>query len=166
MRYIISAVLPFLFLATTTFATEEKVKIPAGTPVEVQVLERVTSSVNKQGDRVIMAVNNDVKVDGRLVIAKGAPVFAEIAEIAPPKMGGRAGMIRFTFRTVRTVDEQSIPLSGSRGREGDDKTVETLAAAYVCCPLIALKKGDEAVVEPNSVFTTYVLQDSIVRTNQ
>lgn len=161
LNYIAYALLSLVIIPTASFAAD--IKVPAGTPIEVRVLERVTSSINQQGDRVLMAVNNDVKVQRHLVIKKGAPVFAEIAEIHPPKMGGRAGTIKFVFRTVKTVDDQNIPLSGSRGRQGEDKTVETLAAAYICCPLIALKKGDEAVVEPNSILTTYVLQDVLVK---
>ena len=142
------------------------VKIPAGTPVSVNFNENLSASTHKVGDRVIVSVEQDVIIDGKVVIEKGAKVFAEMTKAKEPFFIGLPGELLLAFRTVQTKDNQNISLSGIREARGEDKMIMSigigLAGSFICCPLGFLLKGGEATIPQGSSVTVYVLADSDV----
>ncbi len=167
-----------IFLNTSTLASSEEVKtggsestsksymLKSGTPVDVRVVEDVSPKKNKAGDRIMMVVNHPVSVDGVEVIRMGAPVWAEITKSKKAGIAGQAGELMFSFKTVEAVDGQNVMLSGSQNREGDDKTVESVALGVVCCPLFLLMSGDKAVVKSGTTILVYIIRDTTVKVSQ
>jgi hypothetical protein len=66
------------------------VLLPSDTPVTLETLSIVSSETGSRGDRVALAIAEDVLVDGRVAIPKGARGFAQIVR-ADAKSGFGVG---------------------------------------------------------------------------
>jgi hypothetical protein len=67
--------------ATSPGTANQSISIPKGTAVNVVTLETVSSATAKRGQRVRMAVNQEVSVDGIIVIPAGTPVVGEVTHV-------------------------------------------------------------------------------------
>lgn len=154
--------LALMSTSSLSIASFYTVIVPTGTPVEVEVIQDIHPKTCVTGDRVLFMVAKDVKVEGWVVIKKGANVVAEVAEAKEREYGGQAGRVIVTFRRLSAVDNQEIAVSGSTRREGDDKMIESIGLGLVCCPLFLLMKGEEGVIKAGQTCTIYTSQKTEV----
>lgn len=162
VAFYLVALIGICVITPTKIFAETKVRIPAGTAILVRVVEKVSPSTHKLGDRARMLVDQDVVISGAVVIARSAPVFVEVATAEEAGYAGTSGKIAFSFKTVTAVDGNNILLSGTKEQKGKDSMVVSIGASIVCCPLFLLMKGEEGVVPENTLVTVYVLQDADV----
>ena len=134
------------------------VTIPTGKPIEVKTFQEIHPATTQVGDRILLVVDRDLIIDNKTVIKAGASVVAEVADSKEKSYAGQAGKILVSFKTVETVDGQTIAISGSQRREGDDKMIESIGLGLVCCPLFLLMKGEEGVITAGQVMTVYTVQ--------
>jgi hypothetical protein len=93
-----------------TSATTE-LKIPAGTPIEVEVAYTVNSLDVKPGERISFRVLIPIMIDGVTVIERDALVTARITSAKRGGHWGKAGKLGWSMEDVVAADNTRIPLA-------------------------------------------------------
>jgi len=170
-------------LATTPASTFRELKIPAGTPIDIEAVYAISSLDARVGDLVSFRVLVPVKVDEAIVIGNGALVTGRIVKTKRAGHWGKAGKLAWTMQDVVAVDLTRVSLTAnpdfpggqqgvtgqSHGGEVATKTAvmgALLAPTIVLAPLALMhgfKRGENAVVPEGRRFMAYVHKDTIVR---
>lgn len=124
-----------------------EITIPDGTELTVVTLEEITSKTATEGDPLTFKVDEDVKVNNHVVIARGTLVKGVVANAKKNGRMGKAGALSIRIESTTTVDDQKVKLRASKGKEGDDKTGTTVALVVLFGPLGFLKKGKDAKIK-------------------
>ena len=156
-----------LFGATTRNQDPPKAEnvkvIPDGTQFSVVTTEEINSKTASEGDPLSFKVNEDVKIDGQVVIAKDTLVKGVVATAKKAGMMGRGGSLGIRVESTSTVDNQRLKLRSSKGKEGDDKTGTTVALVVLFGPLGFLKHGKNAQIKPGTQITVYTDEEKRVQ---
>ncbi len=131
-------------------AESAKVKVQMGTPVDVVFDQTISSDTAVTGQQVTLKVANPVVVDGKTVIAAGAPVLAEVLTAKKSGMVGMPGAITVSVKSVTAVDGSIVALSGTRVAEGKSNVATSVVITVVCCILGLLMKGEKADITSGS----------------
>lgn len=134
------------------------VAVPEGTEFTAITAEALSSKTASEGDRVALKVDEDVVVNGVVVIAKGANVRASVAEAKSAGFMGRGGKLNLRIESATTVDGQHVPLRANKAKVGDNKTGTTVALTVLFGPLGLLKKGKDASYPEGTRLTVYTDQ--------
>lgn len=125
----------FSLPGTTLPATQvigARIVIPAGTEVVVSPAKSIFSNTVLEREIVQLVVVEDVKVDGRIVIQKGAPASARVAIAEPPASFGRRGKLMIEMISVTAIDGSRIDIlgehSGSTRGRGNTTAILTILA--------------------------------------
>lgn len=120
-------------------APVNKVLVPAGTPVILQVDTGFSSQEVREGDNVAITVQQPVRVNQITVIRQGVAARAVVASCKPAKSWGGAGELTLDVRSVPAVDGSQIRLRGRSRRQGESSHGEATAVAVgtglICLPL-------------------------------
>lgn len=156
---------PSLVLASrhTTAPQAQEVTIPDGTEILVVTTEEISSKTAVEGDPLTFKVDEDVKINGRVVIAKGALVKGVVSNAKKSGRLGKAGALSIRVESTMTVDDQKVRLRASKGNEGDDKTGTTVALVVLFGPLGFLKKGKNAKIKPGTPIKAYTDEEKKVQ---
>jgi hypothetical protein len=108
--------------------------VPAGTPVELEIAELVTSRRATSGDKYRIQLASDLVVDGHRLVAAGAPGRGEVIDAAPAGFAGRPGKLILAARAL-TVGSIIVPLRGFRvsgtGRDDSKAAMVAMNTPYV-----------------------------------
>ena len=161
----------------------DDVKIPAGTPIDIQITDIISSMDTKAGDLISFRVLVPVKVNDTIVIGNNALVTARIVKAKRAGHWGKAGKLAWTMQDVVAVDLTRVSLTanpdfpgGQQGVTGQSHGAEVatktavmgalLAPTIVLAPLALMqgfKRGEQAVIPEGRRFVVYVQKDTIVR---
>ena len=115
----------------------------AGTPVEIEISESVTSRTAHPGDSYELKLARDLVMDGIVLVAAGAPGRGEVIDAGHGGIGGRPGKLILAARSIKAGDTRlplrSFHMSGS-GR--DDSKTAGLVIAAVGVVGFAMQGGD------------------------
>ena len=100
-----------LLVLVPSHAHSEVVTLPAGTEVSVELVENINGGLNNLGETIKLRVRDDVKIDNKTVIPKGALVKARITEIMKRGAMGKGGSVSFLPLKVVAVDRQEVVLA-------------------------------------------------------
>ena len=138
-------------------------RLPDGTRIPVRVVEQISSASVKDNDPVMLAVVEDVIVDGQVVVKQGTPVRGVIIEAAAKRRMGRAGKLHYAINETKAIDRSVIRLRAVQARKGDSNVtstaVTTTAVAVfvpVAAPLFLLRKGHDVVVPEGTRIDAFV----------
>ena len=160
-----------------------EVKIPAGTPLDIQATHTVSSMDAKLGDLISFRVLVPVKVGDSIVIGSNALVTGQIAKAKRAGHWGKAGKLGWTMRDVVAVDLTRVSLTanpdfpgGQQGvagqSHGSEVATKTAVMAGLLAPTVVLaplalmqgfKRGEQAVLPEGKRFIVYVQKDTIIR---
>jgi len=150
------------------------VKIPEGTPVELETAYTIDSQLVRKGDAITFRVVNPVVVDGAVVIEKGATATAHVTTSERGGHFGRAGRIAWTMKEVTAADGSRVPLQFSSRTVGDSKGAKVATQMVVMGALLwpiapvvlfhGFKRGKNAVVPEGKRFDAVVLGTATVST--
>jgi hypothetical protein len=129
--------------------------IPDGTELTVVTTEEISSKTAVEGDALTFKVDEDLKINGKTVIARGAIVKGEISNSKKSGRMGKGGQLSIRILSTESVDGQKVKLRASKGREGDDKTGTTVALVVLFGPLGFLKKGKDAKIKEGTRIKAY-----------
>jgi len=149
-----------------TSSTGTEVVIPDGTEFTVVTTEEITSKTATEGDQLSFKVLEDVKIGGRVVIAKDALVKGVVATAKKAGMMGRGGSLGIRVESTTTVDNQKLKLRSTKGKEGDDKTGTTVALVVLFGPLGFLKHGKNATIKPGTQIKVYTDEEKKLQLSQ
>lgn len=137
------------------------VTVAAGTTVGAELFENVNSSFNSIGEVVQLNATADVEINGRVVIAKGAPIKAQVSTVGQRGMMGKGGDLSFSPVSVQAVDGQWIPLDkdqmGAVGAGAHGGMIFTVGL---------FAKGRAAFVQRGTAYEVSIRRDTPIDTSK
>src|SRR5690349_7991330 len=82
--------------------------IPDGMEFTVVTVDEISSKTAAEGDPLTFKVQQDVKIDGQVVIAKDSIVKGIVAQSKKAGMMGRGGSLGIRVESTTTVDNQKL----------------------------------------------------------
>lgn len=144
----------------------DTVRLQDGTLVILKVQETIMPEGLGPGDIVKLEVAEDIVVDNKVVIKKGAPAVAEVLSAEKHGMIGKGGKIALTLRSTTAVDGQKVPLRGTIRREGEEKMGTAIGVGAFICPLALLMKGESASIPSGSEVKGFVDNTMEIKANK
>ncbi len=152
-------------LASHTAADE--LRIPDGTPIEIESPYTLRSIDFKSNDRISFRVVNPIKINGVTVVEADAVATGRIDKAKRGGHWGKAGLFVWTMQTVTAVDGSQIPLRVAPQRLRGDSKGGTVATQMIITgalmPLIApvallagFKRGKDAFIPAGKRYVVYV----------
>lgn len=135
----------------------QRVSIPAGTPVVLQLTQEVTSETAKTGDSVQVVVLNDVVISGKTVVRKGTLASGQVQKAKKAGAVGEPGELIISVQTVPAIDGTLVPISFTKSAEGQSKMGTSVVLTLLCCFLFLLKKGESTSFPINTTFSAMVI---------
>jgi len=150
------------------------VKIPDGTPIEVEAPYMYRSMDFKPNDRISFRVVNPVKIEGVTLVEQGANATGRIERAKRGGHWGKAGLLVWTMQSVTAVDGSQVSVRPSSIRlRGDSKGAKVATAMIITgalMPLIApvallhgFKRGHDAFIPAGKRYSLVVNGDAAVR---
>jgi hypothetical protein len=150
-----------------------EMKIPDGTPLELELQSNVTSKEAQEGDIINFMVVNDVVVNGVTVIQKGAPAKARVAVAKKSGRWGRSGKLGWAMQDVMAADGTRLSLRMEKKMAGDSKggtvatgVIVTSLVFWPAAPLWGFKKGKDVTMPAGKRFEAFVHGDATVKGKQ
>jgi hypothetical protein len=129
-----------------------------GTPVPMKTVAPLSSKRARQGQRFDLEVTDEVRVDGMLVIPKGAHGIGEVSRVVTKGVMGKPGKLEVRVLFVEVAGTR-IRLDG----KARDKGASGAAPVVLAAPLIGLNAafftGKNAVLPAGSSIEGVVFQD-------
>ena len=121
-KYIVfSALLAGLFLSSslichasvgkTMRADVQAIRIPAGTTMQLEVLDSISSRTQSMGDEFSAMLLDDKIVGGQVALPAGSVIRGTINYVVPAKKLSRSAIVYFGFDHVVTPTGKQIPIS-------------------------------------------------------
>lgn len=148
-----------IFILPAVVFAEQNVLLRDGTPVILRLTEEVSANTKNINDMVQLEVVQDVVVDGKILISSGTRAEGIVSVCAKPAILGQEGTIAFFVNSTKAVDGQRVSLRATLSRTGQSKQVLSAGAAYVCCPIFGLIKGEGASFPIGSELKAYTEND-------
>ena len=156
--------------AAQSTSPAQKLLIKDGTPIKMKLKRGVYSQYAKVGDEVDYLVDDEIVVNGKIIVPEGALVKGKVVSAEQKRMMGRGGKIDISADSIKLFNSQSIPLRAFQqargGGQGLDMSGEMLAAASltlgVGAPFVLLKHGKDIEIRQGSSFTVYVNGDTLL----
>ncbi len=165
-------------LATQPLPPRE-IKLPAGTPLNIESAYTISSLDLRPGDFLSFRVLIPVQINGVTVIEKGSLVTGRVIESKRGGHWGKGGKLTWTIQDVVTVDLTRVPLqaqqdvpAGPNGIKGTSHGAEVATSAVVMGALLAplfpiaplalmsgFKRGEDAVLPQGKRFIVFVQKD-------
>ncbi len=129
-------------------ATGDRLSIPDGTAVQLQLTQTVSSSHARRGDPLDFVVEKDVFVDGLTVLRKGSHVRGSVIGVKGRRLLGIGGNITVGFDSVTLVTGETVGLSARKVIKGSSHTWRMLTSMAVtglfympAAPVFLLTRG-------------------------
>lgn len=136
------------------------VHIPAGFPVDIRVVDALSSKTNVHGDHFAIELGNPIVFDGHTIVPAGTKGVGEVIDGAKARAMGKAGEL---IITARSLDDNgvSIPLGHFHFAEaGQDRSGTAAVVAIAVAPVVSLFiVGGEVMVPSGTHATARVSQD-------
>lgn len=157
--------LTYSSLAQTVLATEQ---VRAGTEVEIELLETISSKTLQVGQNVPFKIVSPVEVNGETVLAAGTALTGTVTQTNPAGHWGKAGAFDLKLEPVKLSDGVLVRMDfyrpakvNSRG-EKTAQTVEdtlTLACYFPLIPVALIggaRKGKPFTIRAGERYLVYV----------
>jgi hypothetical protein len=144
-------------------AQDDLVVLAESTPLNLVTTEEISSKKAELGDLIIFKVDEDVVVNGHVVISKGTEAKGRVMNAEKSGRVGRAGKLGIRVESTTTVDGQPVRIRAAKGKEGDDKTNSVAALSILVSSLFLLKKGGEAIIKQGTKVQVYVDEEKRFR---
>jgi hypothetical protein len=131
------------------------VAIPDGTELKIMTAEDISGQKVVEGDPLTFKVAEDLKINGRTVIAKDTMVKGSVAAAKKKGFMGKGGELSVRIESTQTVDNQKVKLRASKSGTGGDNMGSTVALTVLFGPLGLLRKGKEAKIKAGTILTAY-----------
>jgi hypothetical protein len=124
----------------------------------MKTLEPLSSKRARQGQRFGLEVSEDVRVDGMLVIPRGARGVGEVSRVVTKGVMGKPGKIEVRALFVE-VGGARIRLDGKAADKGESGAAPVLLTAPLVGLSAAFFTGKSAVLPAGSAIQGFVFQD-------
>jgi hypothetical protein len=118
-----------------------------GTPVHLKVSKAVSSASAHVGDTVALEADEDVVIDGLLVISKGAAATGTVTDAEPKKKLGRGGKVGVVVNSVVLSDKEKAAIRGYQEANGANSATGAV---------IPIKSGKDVELAQGTEITAWV----------
>jgi hypothetical protein len=129
-----------------------------GTQVPLKFLNDLNSKTANQGDTVEFLLDEELKVGGAVVVAKGAHAVAVVSAAKKAGMMGKPGDLAVQLEYLNSGSNH-IRLRGTQGKEGEGKVGTTVALTVLFGPIGLIKHGKNVDIPAGTPLLAYVDQD-------
>ena len=157
-----------------------ELKIPAGTPLEIEAAYTVSSLDVRPNDLISFRVIVPIKIDGVTVVERYSLVSGRVVQAKRGGHWGKAGKLSWAMQDVVAVDLTRVPLqaqiegpeakNGVKGTShGGQVATEMIvfgSLLFIAAPLVLLsgfRRGENAVLPEGKRFVVYVQSDTNVK---
>src|SRR5262249_40013440 len=95
------AVLALLITPATSMARDEVMSIPAGTVVNVRMIDSINSDLNHAGEKFRPSIQNPIRIGNRIVVPRGANAYVRLVDVS--SAGRVKGRSKLELQLVRIV---------------------------------------------------------------
>ena len=143
--------------------TEGMVLVRAGTEVEVELMENLSSRHTTEGEQILFRTAHDLEISENITVPKGRLVKGVVRHVDRASGGGDAGEVDVVLPALVTRDGIEIPVVGRVIVEGRD-THEKAGGMAIAFGLIghAATKGKAAYVLAGERYSLTVREDTWV----
>ncbi len=135
--------------------------VPDGTEVLVVTVGEVSGKTVTEGDRVTLRVDEDVVLNGQVVIVKGTLAKGRIWSAEKSATVNKGGKLGIRIDLTTTVDGQTIGLRAAQGKEAINSSGAMSAAPFGSVGF--LKKGKSDKIKDGTKIKAYIDEDKRVR---
>ena len=133
--------------------------MPKARRSNVVTAEEISSKTAIPGNAINFKVDEDLLVDGHVLISRGTPAKGRIINAEPSGRIGKSGKLGIAVESTTTVDGQPLRLRAAKGKEGKDKTLSTTLLAGTVSYFFLLRKGTEANITAGTRVTVAVAEE-------
>lgn len=144
---------------TIPAANAPSLLLARGTPVPLVFDVEVTSQTAQVGDKILMALAEDLKVGNVVVAPKGSLAVGNVMQVDKTGAGGAPGDITFKAESL-IVHGTVIELCGSALREGQANPPNAAVLIPVVGPFTLIRHGKAAVITAGTPFIASVRADT------
>jgi len=165
--------------AAAALPQPRELKIPAGTPIEIECAYTVNSQYVRPEEMISFRVVVPITVDGVTVIEKYSLVTGRVVEAKRGGHWGKAGKLGWIMQDVVSIDLTRVPLvarndsATSQSRmTGTSHGGQVAAQIAISAPLMlfaapvalmaGFKRGEDAVLPEGKRFIVFVKTDTVV----
>ncbi len=143
--------------------TTAQLTIPDGTPIELRLVESVSSNHAHKGDRLNFIVIKDVNLGGYTLVPAGTIAQGTITEVKGKRFVGIGAKISLRLDSVELADGEILKLRASKVVKGSSRT-KLMAGAMIATsiiflpatPVFLLTRGHESTVVKTTEITAQV----------
>jgi len=154
--------LPVRSTFSSALPQEEAIVLAEGTPIKVVTTQEVTSKTAKPNDSVNFKVDEDLVINGQVIVTKGTTAIGSVINAEKGGYLGKSGKLGIQVESTQMVDGQPLKLRAAKGKEGNDKTNST-AALSMLSPVFLFKKGGDARIDVGTQVTVYAAEEKRFR---
>lgn len=169
--------------ASTAQPVGRELKIPAGTPLEIETAYTINSQYVRPEDLISFRVLVPIKVAGVTLIEKYALVSGRVVQAKRGGHWGKAGKLSWMMQDVVAVDLTRVPLQAVRDEPAETNRItgtshggQVATQIAIAAPLMmfaaplaltaGFKRGENAILPEGKRFIVYVKTDTIVRASE
>jgi type II secretory pathway pseudopilin PulG len=153
-----SPVLPLTPIAPALSA-DGKLLLPKGTAVRLVFASEVNSRTASVGDKISLALADDIKVGTEIVAKKGSSASATVMQVDKARAGGLPGEVDFEVNTF-DANGTTIKLLGSATKEGQAKPPNAAILIPVVGAFTLLQHGTDAEIKQGATYTALIAEDA------
>ncbi len=151
--------------SSTSTTNASGVAIPDGTEIKIIATEEISGQKVVEGDPLTMKVAEDVVINGKTVIAKGAIVKGTVSSAKKKGFMGKGGDLSIRIESTETVDGQKLKLRAAKSGKGGDNMGSTVALTVLFGPLGLLRRGKEAKIKEGTILSAFTDEAKSIVTN-
>ncbi len=138
------------------------VEVPEGTEFSIASPENIRGKRVTAGQSLTFVVHEDLKIDGEVILAKGAAVQGVVTETRKPGMMGRSGKLSIRLESVVSVDGRQLNIRSVKGGNAGDNFGTMYALSYLIGPFALLTQGKDARIKKGTVIKAFIDEPSFV----
>ena len=127
----------------------------SGTPVQLMVLNEVTTKTAKPGDRFVLRVHAPVSQNGAVVIPVGTKAVGEVVDAEKNGILGQSGKLSVRLLHLEWRG-QAIALTGTDQDKGKSGAPETVVSVVAIGVLGLLARGNNAKLKAGELVTGFI----------
>jgi hypothetical protein len=157
-------------IASTQQPTTSQAPSPStlldGTPIKLRSSQTISSADARVGQEIPFEVNEDITVDGIVVLPKGATAIGTVTEADHKKSMGRAGKLNISITYARLADQEKVALRAIKDSKGGGHVgamtgaiVATSIVFFPAAPLFLFIHGKDITIPQGTEITAFVEGD-------
>jgi hypothetical protein len=137
-----------------------KLVLPKGTMVRLMVVKEINSRDNKPGDRFVLRVDEDVRVNGAILVPVGAKAWGEVTNVQGTGGAGKSGKLNARLLYLEAAGRH-IDLEGERQSAGSGGTGQVVGGVVAFGLFGLLMKGNNATLKAGDILNGYTVADTL-----